>query len=176
MCPVLACCSQPPNLVVVSQLMPYGSLYNVLHEQTGIVVDQAQALKFAIDVARGVAFLHALDPLVLRYYLNSKHVVVDEDLSAKINMADTKFSFQERGRFYSPAWMAPEGDLILLSFLGLVILYSKLVRSNCSQKKYPSPLPRYGKAAAVVIRTVALFGLKYNRALGVASLLTFCLL
>lgn len=110
-CPVLACCSQPPNLVVVSQLMPYGSLYNVLHEQTGIVVDQAQTLKFAIDVARGMAFLHSLDPLVLRYYLNSKHVVVDEDLTAKINMADTKFTFQERGRFYSPAWMAPEGTV-----------------------------------------------------------------
>lgn len=36
-CPVLACCNQPPNLVVISQLMPFGSLYNVLHEQTGII-------------------------------------------------------------------------------------------------------------------------------------------
>uniref|UniRef100_A0A914S4I3 Protein kinase domain-containing protein n=1 Tax=Parascaris equorum TaxID=6256 RepID=A0A914S4I3_PAREQ len=40
--------------------------------------------------------------------LSSKHVVVDEDLSAKISMADTKFSFQEVGRLYSPAWMSPE--------------------------------------------------------------------
>jgi len=72
------------------------------------VVDQAQAVKFAVDIARGMGFLHSLDPLILRYYLSSKHVVVDEDLSAKLNMADTKFSFQEKGRLYSPAWMAPE--------------------------------------------------------------------
>ncbi|VDM24093.1 unnamed protein product [Toxocara canis] len=128
-CPVLACCNQPPNLIVISQLMPFGSLYNVLHEQTssvflsliyvyfinlyhndqqGVVIDQAQATKFALDIARGMSFLHTLDPLILRYYLSSKHVVVDDDLSAKISMADTKFSFQEVGRLYSPAWMSPE--------------------------------------------------------------------
>jgi integrin-linked kinase len=104
--------------------MPFGSLYNILHEQSGslthtrrlrygsfagVVVDHAQALKFALDVARGMSFLHSLDPLILRFYLSSKHVVVDEDLSAKISMADTKFSFQEVGRIYSPAWMSPEG-------------------------------------------------------------------
>lgn len=33
--PVLACCNQPPNLVVISQFMPYGSLFNVLHGETG---------------------------------------------------------------------------------------------------------------------------------------------
>ncbi|VDM97206.1 unnamed protein product [Thelazia callipaeda] len=107
-CPVLACCNQPPNLVVISQLMSFGSLYNVLHEQTAIVIDQAQATKFALDIARGMSFLHSLDPMILRYYLSSKHVVVDEDLVAKISMADTKFSFQEIGRLYSPAWMSPE--------------------------------------------------------------------
>lgn len=55
-----------------------------------------------------MAFLHSLDQTILRYYLNSKHVVVDEELSCKISMADTKFSFQEVGRLYSPAWMSPE--------------------------------------------------------------------
>ncbi|VDN55079.1 unnamed protein product [Dracunculus medinensis] len=88
--------------------MPFGSLYNVLHEQSAIVIDQLQAAKFALDIARGMSFLHSLDPMVLRYYLSSKHIVVDEELSAKISMADTKFSFQEVGRLYSPAWMSPE--------------------------------------------------------------------
>ncbi|VDL70010.1 unnamed protein product [Nippostrongylus brasiliensis] len=67
-CPVLAAANQPPNLVVISQFMPFGSLYNVLHEQS----------------------------------------LVDEELTAKLSMADTKFSFQEVGRIYSPAWMSPE--------------------------------------------------------------------
>lgn len=43
-----------------------------------------------------------------RFYLSSKHVVVDEELTAKLSMADTKFSFQEVGKAYSPAWMSPE--------------------------------------------------------------------
>jgi integrin-linked kinase len=78
------------------------------------VIDQQQALRYAIDIARGMAFLHSLEPVILRFYLNSKHVLIDDDLSAKVNMADTKFSFQERGRLYSPAWMAPEGTHFVL--------------------------------------------------------------
>jgi integrin-linked kinase len=74
-----------------------------------VVVDHTQAIRFALDIARGMAFLHTLDQTILYYYLSSKHVVIDEDLSAKISMADTKFSFHEVGRLYSPAWMSPEG-------------------------------------------------------------------
>lgn len=33
-CAVLAAANQPPNLVIISQYMPFGSLYNVLHEQS----------------------------------------------------------------------------------------------------------------------------------------------
>ena len=36
--PVLGACNQPPNLVVISQLMPFSSLYNVLHGETGQLV------------------------------------------------------------------------------------------------------------------------------------------
>lgn len=52
--PVIGCCNTPNNLIVISQHLPYGSLYNVLHEGSGgIVVDTAQALRFAIDIAKG---------------------------------------------------------------------------------------------------------------------------
>jgi integrin-linked kinase len=74
--PVIGCVNSPPNLVVVNQHMQYGSLYQVLHEGTGIVVDTHKALKFAIDIARGMAFLHTLNPLIPRLYLSSKHVMV----------------------------------------------------------------------------------------------------
>jgi len=107
-CPVLAAVNQPPQLIVISQHMPFGSLYNVLHEQSSVVIDQTQAIRFAVDIARGMAFLHTLEQPLLRYYLSSKHIVIDEDLSAKLSMADSKFSFQEVGRIYSPAWMSPE--------------------------------------------------------------------
>ncbi|KAL4229994.1 hypothetical protein ACF0H5_010382 [Mactra antiquata] len=130
--PVLACCNQPPNLVVISQFMPYGSLFNVLHGETGIVVDQNQALRFAIDIAKGMEFLHSMEPMIPNLLLTSKHVMIDEDLAkinvddpkyrspdgtiagidedltARINMADYKFSFHEKGKLHAPAWMAPE--------------------------------------------------------------------
>ena len=101
------------------------------------VVDQMQAVKFAFDIARGMAFLHTLEPLIPRHHLNSRSVMVsvsvtrpspsshtrgragspptslspqiDEDMTARISMADVKFSFQCPGRMYAPAWVAPEG-------------------------------------------------------------------
>lgn len=106
--PVIGCCNSPPNLVVINQFMGLGSLYRVLHESSGIVVDNAQALRFAVDIARGMAFLHSLERIIPEYHLNSRHVMIDDDLTARINMADAKFSFQEKGRIYYPAWMSPE--------------------------------------------------------------------
>lgn len=114
------------------------------------VVDQTQAVKFALDIARGMAFLHTLEPLIPRHYLNSRSIMVrigqgtygwrageflgleqmnhhllqqiDEDMTARISMADVKFSFQCPGRMYAPAWVAPEGEhirlLLLLAGLG----------------------------------------------------------
>lgn len=44
-------------------------------------------------------------------YLKRRSVCqqIDEDMTARISMADVKFSFQCPGRMYSPAWVAPEG-------------------------------------------------------------------
>ncbi|NXG45561.1 ILK kinase, partial [Psilopogon haemacephalus] len=40
------------------------------------VVDQRQAVRFALELARGMAFLHTLEPLVPRHHLNSRSVMV----------------------------------------------------------------------------------------------------
>ena len=53
-------------------------------------------------------YLHALDPMISNFHLNSKHIMIDQDLIAKINMADCKFSFGDNFKLYDPAWMAPE--------------------------------------------------------------------
>uniref|UniRef100_A0A6B2EA51 Putative integrin-linked kinase n=1 Tax=Phlebotomus kandelakii TaxID=1109342 RepID=A0A6B2EA51_9DIPT len=106
--PVIGACNSPPNLIVISQYMPRGSLHDLLHGAVGVVVDTAQAVRFALDIARGMAYLHSLERIIPEYHLNSYHVMIDEDLTARINMGDAKFSFQERGRLYKPAWMSPE--------------------------------------------------------------------
>lgn len=56
--------------------MPWGSLYTLLHEGTGVVVDTAAALRLAVDVARGMAFLHSLERIIPQYHLNSRHIMV----------------------------------------------------------------------------------------------------
>ncbi|KAG7253029.1 hypothetical protein CRUP_031272, partial [Coryphaenoides rupestris] len=108
--PMVGACQSPPapHPIVITHWMPYGSLYNVLHEGTNFVVDQTQAVKFALDIACGMAFLHTLEPMIPRHCLNSKSVMIDEDMTARISMSDVKFSFQCPGRMYSPAWVAPE--------------------------------------------------------------------
>ncbi|KAG7154657.1 Integrin-linked protein kinase pat-4-like [Homarus americanus] len=98
----------PPNLVVITQYLPNGSLFTLLHQDSGIVVDTAQALKFALDIARGMAFIHSLEKLIPNLYVSSKHIMIDDDLTARVSMADAKFSFQERGKLYSPQWFSPE--------------------------------------------------------------------
>lgn len=74
--PVIGACNSPPNLIVISQYMPRGSLYDLLHGANGVVVDTAQAVRFALDIARGMAFLHSLERIIPEYHLNSHHVMV----------------------------------------------------------------------------------------------------
>lgn len=56
--------------------MPRGSLHDLLHGAAGVVVDTAQAVRFALDIARGMAFLHSLERIIPEYHLNSFHVMV----------------------------------------------------------------------------------------------------
>ena len=39
---------------------------------------------------------------------------IDEDLTARVNMADYKFTFHEKGKEYNPSWMAPEGKWLFI--------------------------------------------------------------
>ena len=59
-----------------------------------------------------MGFLHSLERDLPRYNLNSSHVVVeqvsDDELVARLNMADATFNFMERGKNSQPQWMAPE--------------------------------------------------------------------
>ncbi|XP_015235243.1 PREDICTED: integrin-linked protein kinase-like [Cyprinodon variegatus] len=85
--PVLGACQSPPSPhpIIIAHYMPYGSLYTILHQGTSVQI-------------------------ILNGNMKSKHKnsLIDEDMTARISMADAKFSFQCPGRMYSPAWMAPE--------------------------------------------------------------------
>lgn len=74
--------------------MPWGSLYTLLHEGTGVVVDTAAALRLAVDVARGMAFLHSLERIIPQYHLNSRHVMVSYLVSISVLSPFVPFCYQ----------------------------------------------------------------------------------
>ncbi|CAD5120373.1 DgyrCDS8945 [Dimorphilus gyrociliatus] len=132
--PVLGGTTDAQKFIILSPHMPFGSLYNVIHGESGLVIDNNQAIKFELDIAKGMHYLHNLDPPIINFNLTSKHVMIDENLAklnlefatlsandsrnlslgldenrtAKINMADCKFSFHEQEKEYNPAWLSPE--------------------------------------------------------------------
>ena len=59
-----------------------------------------------------MAFLHSLDREMPKFHLNSRHILIDSvsdnELCARLNMADAKFTFMDRAKNYHPQWMAPE--------------------------------------------------------------------
>ncbi|BHF62690.1 hypothetical protein SprV_0200567500 [Sparganum proliferum] len=147
--PVLAIFNATPRLCLISEFMPHGSLFSLLHPpqsqhqqdpgegetRAQPFVSLKQCFRFALDIAKAMEFLHSPELKVPNFRLNSKHVLVDEDiakigcpsgvqvvdgvpvatpddeeetLTARLDMADYKFSFHEKAREYNPAWMSPE--------------------------------------------------------------------
>lgn len=74
--PLNGACNSPKHLVIISQYMPRGSLHDLLHSAAGVVVDSAQAIRFATDIAKGMAYLHSLERIIPEFFLNSFHVMV----------------------------------------------------------------------------------------------------
>jgi serine/threonine protein kinase len=102
--PVIGCCNAPPDLVVISQYMPFGSLYNVLHQSTNVVVDSAQALRFALDIARGMAYFHGLEKFVPNFYLNSFHIMVSVITDFELII----YSIAFKPKFKTPIYISDE--------------------------------------------------------------------
>ena len=54
-------------------------------------------------------FLHELPRhQAPKFNLNPRHVVIDEDQRARLNLCDSQFSVLGNHKVYEPAWMAPE--------------------------------------------------------------------
>jgi hypothetical protein len=54
------------------------------------MLDQSQIVKFALDIAKGMAYFHSLEPLIQKYHLNSFHIVVSLKFPKEF---DSKFLF-----------------------------------------------------------------------------------
>uniref|UniRef100_A0ACD5XEC2 Uncharacterized protein n=1 Tax=Avena sativa TaxID=4498 RepID=A0ACD5XEC2_AVESA len=104
--------AQPPNLSIVTEYVPRGSLYHLLH-RTHCLLDEAQRLKMALDVAKGMNYLHTSIPTIIHRDLKSSNVLVDKNWTLKVsNFGMSKLKhhsfLSSKSAAGTSEWMAPE--------------------------------------------------------------------
>ncbi|WJZ82267.1 hypothetical protein VitviT2T_002037 [Vitis vinifera] len=100
------------RLAIVTELLPRGSLFRVLHKSNQ-VLDIRRRLRMALDVARGMNYLHHRNPPIVHRDLKSSNLLVDKNWNVKVGdfglskLKHTTFLTAKSGRG-TPQWMAPE--------------------------------------------------------------------
>ncbi|CAN6457160.1 unnamed protein product [Victoria cruziana] len=104
--------TRPPNLSILTEFLPRGSLFRLLH-RTNVQVDEKKRLKMAFDVAKGMNYLHTSHPTIVHRDLKSPNLLVDKNWVVKV--CDFGLSRLKHHTFLSskstagtPEWMAPE--------------------------------------------------------------------
>ena len=80
----LGACTQPPNLYLMLELCVHGSLFDFLREKKHrIKITMDISVKLALDIARGVKYLHERCNIIQRD-LKSANILIDGNLNAKV--------------------------------------------------------------------------------------------
>eukprot|EP00250_Pteridium_aquilinum_P013536 c21400_g2_i2 orf=780-4208(-) len=101
-----------PNLSIVTEFLPRGSLYRLIHRSNN-QPDEKRRMRMALDVARGMNYLHTSTPVIVHRDLKSPNLLVDKNWVVKV--CDFGLSRIKNNTFLSskstagtPEWMAPE--------------------------------------------------------------------
>jgi tRNA A-37 threonylcarbamoyl transferase component Bud32 len=104
--------TRPPNLSIVTEFLPRGSLYRIIH-RPNCQIDENRRIRMALDVAKGMNCLHASIPTIVHRDLKSPNLLVDNNWNVKVG--DFGLSRLKHNTFLSskstagtPEWMAPE--------------------------------------------------------------------
>lgn len=104
--------TRPPNLSILTEFIPRGSLYRLLH-RSGSQIDEKKRMKMALDVARGMNYLHTSHPTVVHRDLKSPNLLVDKNWVVKVcdfGLSRLKYHtyLSSNSTAGTPEWMAPE--------------------------------------------------------------------
>ncbi|XP_060088007.1 serine/threonine-protein kinase TNNI3K isoform X2 [Heteronotia binoei] len=108
-----ACLDDPSQFAIVTQYISGGSLFSLLHEQKRNL-DLQSKLIIAVDVAKGMEYLHNLIQPIIHRDLNSHNILLYEDGHAVVaDFGESRFlqSLDEDNMTKQPGnlrWMAPE--------------------------------------------------------------------
>ncbi|MED6200866.1 hypothetical protein PIB30_089448 [Stylosanthes scabra] len=105
----IGACTKSPNLCIVTEYMPGGSLYDYLHKNHN-VLELSPLLKFAIDVCKGMEYLHRNN--IIHRDLKTANLLMDTDNVVKVaDFGVARFLNQEgvmTAETGTYRWMAPE--------------------------------------------------------------------
>ncbi|CAI9267716.1 unnamed protein product [Lactuca saligna] len=83
--------ASPQHICIVTEFLRRGNLFKLLHRKRARL-DWRRRIRMAIDIARGINYLHHCLPPIIHRDLNSSKLLVDKDWTVKPQ----------------PQWMAPE--------------------------------------------------------------------
>ncbi|KHN02891.1 Serine/threonine-protein kinase CTR1 [Glycine soja] len=104
--------TSPQRLCIVTEFLPRGSLCRLLHRNTS-KLDWRRRVHMALDIARGVNYLHHCNPPIIHRDLKSSNLLVDKNWTVKVGdfglsrLKHETFLTTKTGRG-TPQWMAPE--------------------------------------------------------------------
>ncbi|KAL3518828.1 hypothetical protein ACH5RR_021417 [Cinchona calisaya] len=78
-------CSESDKRLLVYEFMPRGSLENHLFRKGVQLIPWATRMRIAVDVARGLSFLHSLDANVIYRDMKASNILLDSDFTAKLS-------------------------------------------------------------------------------------------
>ncbi|KAK8597564.1 hypothetical protein V6N13_094967 [Hibiscus sabdariffa] len=111
-CMVLGACTLCFAVYENDESFPGGSLYKLLH-RSNPQLDERRRMRMALDVAKGMNYLHTSNPTIVHRDLKTPNLLVDKNWVVKV--CDFGLSRMKHHTFLSskstagtPEWMAPE--------------------------------------------------------------------
>ncbi|KAJ9559370.1 hypothetical protein OSB04_013984 [Centaurea solstitialis] len=104
--------TSPPHLCIVTEFLPRGSLFGILQRNT-TRLDWKKRLHMAMDIARGMNYLHRCNPPIIHRDLKSSNLLVDKNWTVKVGdfgLSRVKHETYLKTKIGkgTPQWMAPE--------------------------------------------------------------------
>ncbi|XP_024984290.1 tyrosine-protein kinase-like [Cynara cardunculus var. scolymus] len=104
--------TSPHHLCIVTEFLPRGSLLRLLQRKT-TKLHWRRRVHMAMDIARGMNFLHHCHPPIVHLDLRSSNLLVDKNWTVKVGdfgLSRIKHEtyLTTKTRIGTPQWMAPE--------------------------------------------------------------------